>query len=113
MSFITLNKTKFIPNMKYDMNKTQFEVQDSSMAAKYNLILSNKGRYLEVSSAVYPSEPVPHVPTINFDRLIKRDSFLNSGPNVNEHRFELLKEPEIWTKFKRIQTLKMKKNNSN
>ena len=69
--------------------------------------MTNKGRYLEISSALCPLGNTTHIPSIKFDRIIKRNSFLNSGSDVNEHRFEYLKEPEIWTGAKKVKGAKI------
>ena len=103
-------RPQYFQRMKNDLNNSPNEDPDSSLPHKYNLILSNKGRYLEVSSAICPSGATLHIPTIKFDKICKRDSFLCSGTDVNEQRFKFLKEPEIWTKIKRIPTVKISTN---
>lgn len=74
---------------------------------KYNLVLTDKSRYLEISSLPCPSGTQNHIPGIKFDRIVKRESFLNSSADVHERRFELIKQPDIWTGTRRIRNIKI------
>jgi hypothetical protein len=48
-----------------------------------------------------------HIPSIRFDRIAKREAFSNSCANVHEKRFEMIKEPEIWTGIRRIKNIRI------
>ncbi|CAI2367534.1 unnamed protein product [Moneuplotes crassus] len=86
--------------LKYENNISHYgDFRNTTSPTKYNLVISSKDRYLEVASSIGPKGVTSHIPGVDFDKIIKRDSFLNSGPDVNEKRFELLKTPESWNKY--------------
>lgn len=71
---------------------------------KYYLIVTDKTRYLEPVSKIMESSK----PIISFDKMITRDKFANSSLDVNENRFNLIKEPKIWTKSQHLAKFQFK-----
>ena len=80
-------------------------------APKYNLVLSDNSRYLEVEDLFVQKEHFSHIPTIKFDRTSNRSLIYNSYLDVNENRFKLMKEPEIWSKSKHVSRVSLSKGN--
>lgn len=76
-------------------------LQVRSKLLELQLMILNS-RYLEVASEMGPPMIKTHIQGILFDRIMKRNSFLNSSLDVNENRFKAQKEPKIWSKNKRV-----------
>jgi hypothetical protein len=89
------------------LNKTMFGRNKPIDPLKYNLVLTDKSRYLEIASATAPPSCTAHIPSIKFDRIIMRNSFLNASLDVNENRFKVHKVPENWSKNKRVPNISL------
>lgn len=97
------------------MSKTVMYMKKQTPQHSYNLVLTDSNRYLEPTYWVESANNANHVQTMLFDRIINRTSFLNSSLDVNEKRFQVIKDPDNWTKNKRVSAVRLdkgiKKNN--
>ena len=92
---------------KINLSKAASQIKNASNYHSYNLVLTDSSRYLEPAVWINPSTDLIHVPTLQFDRIVNRTTFLNSSFDVNENRFQIIKDPENWSKNKRVSVVKL------